>query len=139
MALIKAQHTWMELLDDNASMVRVFSFDFSKAFDTVPHEILCSKLKKLPISPYITNWIINFLTNRYQRVVVDGVKTEYLPINRPILFSIMINDIRPVQASNLIVKFADDINLGFRLRSQMIVTPLIWKQTILSTGRKQIA
>ncbi|CAB4017346.1 Hypothetical predicted protein [Paramuricea clavata] len=114
----------MEWLDGNASMVRVFSFDFSKAFDTVPHEILCNKLKKLPISPYITNWIINFLTNRYQRVVVDGVKTEYLPINRgvpqgtvlgPILFSIMINDIRPVQASNLIVKFADDINLGIKV------------------------
>ena len=124
MALIKAQHTWMEWLDGNASMVRVFSFDFSKAFDTVPHEILCNKLKKLPISPYITNWIINFLTNRYQRVAVDGVKTEYLPINRgvpqgtvlgPILFSIMINDIRPVQASNLIVKFADDINLGIKV------------------------
>ena len=67
MALIKAQHTWMEWLD--ASMVRVFSFDFSKAFDTVPHEILCNKLKKLPISPYIINWIIDFLTSRYQRVV----------------------------------------------------------------------
>ena len=99
------------------------SFDFSKAFDTVSHEILCNKLKKLPISPYIINWIINFLTNRYQRVVIDGVKTEYLPINRgvpqgtvlgAILFSIMMiyHDIRPGQASNLIVKFADDINLG---------------------------
>ncbi|CAB4044485.1 Hypothetical predicted protein, partial [Paramuricea clavata] len=27
----------------------------------------------------------------------------------------MINDIRPVQASNLIVKFADDINLGIKV------------------------
>ena len=90
----------------------------------VPHENLYNKLKKLPISPYIINWIINFLTNRYQRVVIDGVKTEYLPINRgvpqgtvlgPILFSIMVNDIRPIQASNLIVKFADDINLGIKV------------------------
>ena len=124
MALIKAQHTWMEWLDGDASVVRVFSFDFSKAFDTVPHEILCNKLKELPISPYIINWIIDFLTSRYQRVVIDGIKTDYLPINRgvpqgtvlgPILFSIMINDIRPVQASNLIVKFADDINLEIKV------------------------
>ena len=124
MALIKAQHTWMEWLDGDASMVRVFSFDFSKAFDTVPHEILCNKLKELPISPYIINWIIDFLTSRYQRIVIHGIKTNYLPINRgvpqgtvlgPILFSIMINDIRPVQASNLIVKFADDINLGIKV------------------------
>ncbi len=34
MALIKAQHTWMDWLDGNANMVRVFSLDFSKAFDT---------------------------------------------------------------------------------------------------------
>ena len=85
---------------------------------------LCNKLKELPISPYIINWIIDFLTSRYQRVVIDGIKTDYLPINRgvpqgtvlgPILFSIMINDIRPVQVSNLIVKFADDINLGIKV------------------------
>ena len=80
MALIKAQHTWMEWLDGNASVVRVFSFDFSKAFDLVPHEILCNKLKKLRINPHIINWIFNLLTNRYQRVVIDGIKTEYLPI-----------------------------------------------------------
>ena len=33
-ALIKAQHTWLEWLDCGAKMVRVFSFDFKKAFDT---------------------------------------------------------------------------------------------------------
>ena len=33
----------------------------------------------------------------------------------PTVFSIMINDIRPVQASNSIVKFADDINLGIKV------------------------
>ena len=66
MALMKAQDTWMEWLDGYASVVRVFSFDFSKAFETViPNEILWNKLKKLSINPHIINWIINFLTNRY--------------------------------------------------------------------------
>ncbi len=124
MALIKTQHTWLEWLDGDARMVTVFSFDFSKAFDTVPHEIQCNKLKILPINTYIINWVIDFLTNRRQRVVVDGIKTEYLPINRgvpegtvlgPILFSVMINDIKPVSPSNKVVKFADDINLGVKV------------------------
>ena len=70
------------------------------------------------------------LTNRRQRDVVDGIKTEYLPINRgvpqgtvlgPILFSIMINDIKPVSPSNIIVKFADDINLGSKLQTIMTI------------------
>jgi sarcosine oxidase/L-pipecolate oxidase len=104
-------------------MVRVFSFDFTKAFDTVPHDILCNKLKTLPINPYIINWI-DFLTNRHQQVVVDGIKTEYLPINRgvpqgtvlgPILFSIMINDLKPFLSSNILVKFDDYMNLGVKV------------------------
>ena len=41
-----------------ADFVRIFSFDFSKAFDFVSHNILCSKLKQGNINPYIINWLI---------------------------------------------------------------------------------
>ena len=46
----------------NAFCVRIFSFDFSKAFDTVPHDILHTKLKQLNINPYIFNWIISCMS-----------------------------------------------------------------------------
>ena len=103
MAFIKCQHVWLKWLDSSFDYVRIFSFDLSKAFDSVPHDMLCSKLKTLDINPYVTNWIISFLQGRKQRVVVDGIVTDYLNINRgvpwgtvfgTILFSIMVNDIK---------------------------------------------
>ena len=59
-----------------------FSFDFSKAFDSVSHNILCSKLKQVSTNPYSVNWLISFLDQRRkQRVVVDGYRTEYVSVN----------------------------------------------------------
>ena len=102
-------------------------FDFSKAFDTVPHDVVCNKLKALDINPDITNWIINFLDSRKQRVVVDVVTTQFLSINRgvpqgsvlgPVLFALMVNDIRQVDPKrNLLIKFAGDTNLSVPVKA----------------------
>ena len=64
MALIKCQYAWLKWLDSGFDYVRIFSFDFTKAFDSVPHDILCCKLKSLDINPYVTNWIISFFTRQ---------------------------------------------------------------------------
>ena len=45
---------------------------------------------------------------------VDGTRTDYVNCNRglgPVLFSVMINDIKTVNAHNELVKFADDLTL----------------------------
>ena len=81
-ALIKCQYYWLKWLDEDANFVRVISFDFSKALDFVPHDIVCEKLKSTNLNPYIINWIISFLMNRKQTVVVDGIETEYVDINK---------------------------------------------------------
>lgn len=97
--------------------VRVFSFDFSRAFDSIPQAIVCDKLASLNINPYVINWIVSFLSNRKQRVVVDGFVTKWgVPqgtVLGPILFSIMVNDVTPVYPErNLLVKYADDLTLS---------------------------
>ena len=60
--------------------VRVFFFDFGKAFDSVPHAIVCNKLMPRNVNPYVIKWIVGFRSNRKQRVVVDGFLTEFGPI-----------------------------------------------------------
>ena len=63
MALLKSQHNWLKWLDGNVDFVRIFSFDFSEAFDSVTHRILVSKLRDVDINPYILNWLISFISN----------------------------------------------------------------------------
>lgn len=126
LALLKCQHFWLSALDRDSDFVRVLSFDFSKAFDTVSHKIICDKLKSTNINPYIINWIISFLDNRKQRVVVDDATTAFVSINRgvpqgtvlgPTLFSLMVNDIAAVSPmNNLLVKYADDITISVPVR-----------------------
>jgi len=122
MALIKRQHHWLGWLDTEADFAKVYSFDFSKAFDSVSHEIVHNKLGSYNINQYVINWIISFLSNRKQRVVVDDVSTKFVDINRgvpqvtvlgPDLFSIMVNDIIAVNPNkNLLLKYTDDIALS---------------------------
>ena len=82
LALLKCQHFWLSALDRESEFVRVLSFAFSTAFDTVSHKIICDKLKSTNINPYIINWIISFLDNRKQRVVVDDAITAFVSIKK---------------------------------------------------------
>ena len=54
----------------------VIVLDFSKAFVVVPHQRLLHKLDHYGIRGTTLIWIQNFLTNRTQKVVVDGSYSE---------------------------------------------------------------
>ena len=57
----------VEGVDNGAKYVRVYHLS-SVAFDSVPHDILFEKVKKLNFILYIINWMIDFLKDRKERV-----------------------------------------------------------------------
>jgi len=62
--IIAKLHTVRTMLSSN-SYVHVFSFDFSKAFDTVRHVTVMGKLARLQIPDNGYNWINNFFGEHY--------------------------------------------------------------------------
>ena len=54
--------------------------DISKAFDKVWHQGLIFKLKSLGVSDSLSNLIESFLSNRFQRVILNGQTSKWLPV-----------------------------------------------------------
>ena len=100
-------------------------FDFSKAFDTVPHKRLSVKMKAYGIEGKTLAWVEAFLTGREQIVRVNGeLSTSKAVISGipqgsvlgPLLFVIYINDLPDVVQSNILL-FADDTKIFNKVTS----------------------
>ena len=65
-----------EALDQGESVVGVF-LDFSKAFDTVDHNILLEKMEKYGISGVELKWFEDDLSNRLQYVTYHNHKSSH--------------------------------------------------------------
>ena len=70
----------LSLLQDH-DYVHIIGLDFSKAFDSVRHSSLTSKLANFPISDCLYNWIIDYLHARQHQTKAGGQKSSFLAIN----------------------------------------------------------
>ena len=65
---------------DSGLPVDTLYLDFAKAFDKVPHRRLLMKLKAHSIDGVVLEWIRRWLTERYQRVILNEGTSDWLPV-----------------------------------------------------------
>jgi hypothetical protein len=93
--------------------------DFTKEFDQVWHKSLLHKLQTLGLKDPLLSWFRSYLTDRKQRVVIDGQTLSWLnteagvpqgSVLGPLVFLIYINEIGVDIVSNCFL-YTDDTSL----------------------------
>ena len=91
MALIKFSDNIHRLLDDGNYVIGIF-IDFTKAFDTVDHEILLHKLHRYGIRGHVNDFFRSYLTNRTQYTYVNGVRSDVRSISCSVITRLFADD-----------------------------------------------
>jgi len=120
-ALLEMQTMISESIDNNEFAIGIF-FDLSKAFDTVNHKILLSKLEYYGIRVLAHTWLSDYLRDRMQYVHFEGHQSSFRTIRcevpqgsilGPLLLLVNINDL-PLLADHCnFILFADNSNVFF--------------------------
>ena len=120
-ALLKITEDILEAIDDSDISLLVL-LDFSKAFDTVNHRLLIEKLRIMGFDNNACDWIQSYLTDRYQMVKSGNSKSEWSLLHNgvpqgsilgPLLFTILVSDMRNCIWEGSYHMYADDTQLYF--------------------------
>ena len=120
-ALLDLTNQWCFNID-RGLVSGILFLDLKKAFDTVDHQLLLTKLEYIGIRGHALEWFKSYLVNRFQVVYTNGVLSEKAilrcgvpqgSILGPLLFLIYINDLTTMADYATVRMYADDTNMTF--------------------------
>ena len=107
---------------DRGLVSGILFLDLKKAFDTVDHQLLPTKLEYIGIRGHALEWFKSYLESRFQIVFTNGVLSDKAilrcgvpqgSILGPLLFLIYINDLTTIADYATVRMYADDTNMTF--------------------------
>lgn len=118
--LTRQVEDWKQALD-NKEVIGTVLIDLSKAFDSMPHDLLMAKLKAYGLTDAAVSLLNSYLSNRKQRVRLGSKTSPWLDIIQgvpqgsilgPLLFNIFINDVVHFLHDVDLYNYADDNSLS---------------------------
>ena len=131
--LLEVYHSFCKAVDEGKE-IRVVFLDITKAFDRVWHRGLIYKLHRCGIRGGLLEWFVDYLSNRKQRVVINGQASGWSNIQAgvpqgsvlgPILFLLYIDDIVHTVQNCKIRLFADDTCLFIEVEDRLHTAQLV--------------
>ncbi len=139
-SMLNIMETWYQNFDERKLNVSIL-LDLRKAFDTVDHDILLSKLLKLWVTGKTHCWFTSYLRNRGQFCYVDGQKSSQNNIEcnipqvsclGPLLFIIYVNDFERCLPKAIPNMYPDDTSITCTSTENTLLTRNVKKSWQIS-------
>ena len=118
LTLLVTLKCWTNIVEEGVGLDVIY-LDYKKAFDTVSHQILLQKLRRLQLGDALTKWIEQFLLGRQMRIHVNGSFSSLIDVISGVpqgsvlgqlFFFIFVNDLSDWVKGSILM-FADDTKL----------------------------